>query len=579
MNEYIGNATYSPEDDKIRIYPFARLDPETYARVKAAGYIWAPKQELFVGYWGIGREDIALELCGEIGDEDKSLVERSEERAERMETYAEHRQADADRAQSAVAAIADGIPLGQPILIGHHSERHARRDAKKIENGMRRAVKMWEQAEYWQSRASGAIRLAKYKERPDVRARRIKKLEAELRKCEKDTRNSIQLPLDFWSGNLKRKSGGFFEVNAKTAIWFCNVFDDHGVKLSDGTDYYSAWSALTDGRATVEEIRAQRLTELPKALPNRARYVEHLKNRIAYEKAMLGEVGGIVADKVKPEVGGGCKCWVGMGKWCEIVKVNKVTVSVADNWGNGGPDFLRAVPFDKLKAVVSKADFDAMKSGDKPDPAPHQQPKHEPNGGESGQDGESFRAMREALRMGAVVQIVVADNLFPTPPEVAAKMVKLANITGAHRVLEPSAGTGNILKALNAHNGPSLSLFDKHIIEAVEINANLAQVLSDKGLADTVTCADFLTCNGNLGKFDRVVMNPPFDHGSDIEHIKHAMHFLRPGGILVALCANGPKQVEQLKPLSSRWEELPMDTFRSQGTTVRAALLVIQNPT
>nr|WP_130953837.1 DUF3560 domain-containing protein [Klebsiella pneumoniae] len=31
-------------------------------------------------------------------------------------------------------------PLGQPILVGHHSERRARRHAQKIENGMKRAV-------------------------------------------------------------------------------------------------------------------------------------------------------------------------------------------------------------------------------------------------------------------------------------------------------------------------------------------------------------------------------------------------------------------------------------------------------
>jgi hypothetical protein len=41
-------ATYSPEDNKLRLYSAARLDSETYARVKAAGFIWAPKQDLFV---------------------------------------------------------------------------------------------------------------------------------------------------------------------------------------------------------------------------------------------------------------------------------------------------------------------------------------------------------------------------------------------------------------------------------------------------------------------------------------------------------------------------------------------------
>jgi hypothetical protein len=41
-------ATYSPEDNKLRLSATSRLDAETYARVKAAGSSWAPKQEIFV---------------------------------------------------------------------------------------------------------------------------------------------------------------------------------------------------------------------------------------------------------------------------------------------------------------------------------------------------------------------------------------------------------------------------------------------------------------------------------------------------------------------------------------------------
>lgn len=41
-------ATYSPEDNKLRLYPSERLDKETYDRVKAAGFAWAPKQQIFV---------------------------------------------------------------------------------------------------------------------------------------------------------------------------------------------------------------------------------------------------------------------------------------------------------------------------------------------------------------------------------------------------------------------------------------------------------------------------------------------------------------------------------------------------
>ncbi|MEE6304518.1 DUF3560 domain-containing protein, partial [Escherichia coli] len=73
--------------------------------------------------------------------------------------------------------LAAMIPPGQPILVGHHSERRARRDAQRIENGMKRAVMLFERAEYWEERARSALLHAKYKERPDVRWRRIKKIE------------------------------------------------------------------------------------------------------------------------------------------------------------------------------------------------------------------------------------------------------------------------------------------------------------------------------------------------------------------------------------------------------------------
>ncbi|WP_142244254.1 DUF3560 domain-containing protein, partial [Klebsiella pneumoniae] len=47
---------------------------------------------------------------------------------------------------------ASAVPLGQPILVGHHSERRARRHAQKIESGMKRAVMLFERAEYWEQR-------------------------------------------------------------------------------------------------------------------------------------------------------------------------------------------------------------------------------------------------------------------------------------------------------------------------------------------------------------------------------------------------------------------------------------------
>ena len=106
-------ATYSPEDNKLRLYSSTRLTKDLYDRVKAAGFKWAPKQELFVApMWTPGREDFLLELCEEIEDEDTTLVDRAEERSERFSDYSDKRAEDAARAHKAVEAITEHIPLG-----------------------------------------------------------------------------------------------------------------------------------------------------------------------------------------------------------------------------------------------------------------------------------------------------------------------------------------------------------------------------------------------------------------------------------------------------------------------------------
>jgi hypothetical protein len=58
--------------------------------------------------------------------------------------------------------------------------------------------------------------------------------------------------------------------------------------------------------------------------------------------------------------------------------------------------------------------------------------------------------------------------------------------------------------------------------------------------------------------------------------VEHALVKLRPGGRLVAVLANGPRQRERLLPIASAWTDLPPGSFKEQGTRVRAAIVVIQ---
>lgn len=177
---------------------------------------------------------------------------------------------------------------------------------------------------------------------------------------------------------------------------------------------------------------------------------------------------------------------------------------------------------------------------------------------------------------GAPKVVIAVAQFFPTPADLAARVVELADIRPGMRVLEPSAGLGALVNAV--HDAcPSAE------VVAIEIEPQFCRALETQGIAIDVGCADFLDCGGRVGKrynngqFDRVVMNPPFTKFGSIKHIEHARtHFLKPGGKLVAICANGPREREKLKPQASAWHDLPAGSFKESGTNVSAAIVVFE---
>jgi len=67
---------------------------------------------------------------------------------------------------------------------------------------------------------------------------------------------------------------------------------------------------------TLDEVLAVALDSYPRRIRHYVRWINHLENRIAYEKAMLAEAGGTVTDKTGPQKGGACQCWAShRGVW------------------------------------------------------------------------------------------------------------------------------------------------------------------------------------------------------------------------------------------------------------------------
>lgn len=166
-------------------------------------------------------------------------------------------------------------------------------------------------------------------------------------------------------------------------------------------------------------------------------------------------------------------------------------------------------------------------------------------------------------------------GFFPTPDSLAKRMADLADIKPGQRVLEPSAGTGRLADAVKAKGAT---------VETVEMQSKLRDILQKKG--HNLVAADFTEMERKPA-YDRIVMNPPFEKGQDMAHVKQAFDMLKPGGKLVAIMGEGAffrgdKQATEfrgwLDAQNGTHEKLPEGTFKESNTGVNTRLVVITKP-
>jgi hypothetical protein len=289
------SATYSPEDNKLRIYPAFRLPRSEYDAIKAAGYKWAPKQELFVcPRWTPQAEDAALDLCGDIGDEEQPAAERAAERAERFDGYREK------RLDEALTAASRFDSTGWRIA-------HARRVSnRRREQARTRGVSRWECAEYWRHRVGGVLRNSDHRDRADVRHRRIQGLESDRRKSLADYAerqaewDHFAKILQNWATSdkteeefsalfhffLGRRSGGSYDYKHPTNA------DRRPSDLYSLTNPDQAPEDKIDGLAALC-LWFQRHPLRPDE--TKSRWLAHYNLRIDFERALLAEQGGTAA--------------------------------------------------------------------------------------------------------------------------------------------------------------------------------------------------------------------------------------------------------------------------------------------
>ncbi len=172
-------------------------------------------------------------------------------------------------------------------------------------------------------------------------------------------------------------------------------------------------------------------------------------------------------------------------------------------------------------------------------------------------------------------------SFYPTPDAVTKRCMDRLGLQNGARVLEPSAGTGNMVVHLLASGAR---------VDAVEIDPDRCATLRRlRDPALMVIERNFLTMPAEP-VYAAVLMNPPFFGTHWMEHVVHAYDFLAPGGTLVAVLPisadfGSSKKHETFRAWAkertfrrydSLFEDLPTESFAASGTRISTVILTLR---
>jgi hypothetical protein len=160
-----------------------------------------------------------------------------------------------------------------------------------------------------------------------------------------------------------------------------------------------------------------------------------------------------------------------------------------------------------------------------------------------------------------------------TPSEIALTMIELADIDNNSRVLEPSAGIGNIADQIKKFTNN---------VDVCEQMTSYSELLKLKGY--NVVGYDFLKLD-TYNTYDCIIMNPPFS--DEQNHLKHAYDLLKVGGKIISITSPhwtfaNDKASQDFRSWFNEvggeiTEELESGTF--EMTNVRSQIVVINKET
>lgn len=186
------------------------------------------------------------------------------------------------------------------------------------------------------------------------------------------------------------------------------------------------------------------------------------------------------------------------------------------------------------------------------------------------------RSLLQQIANGEKRNLQKEYQFFPTPDHLADKLVKMAGIKEYDSVLEPSAGQGAIVKAIQRKTWRNRPVYG---FELMDINRTFLEPIG----AFVLLGNDFLIeCKKML--FNKIIANPPFSGNQDIDHIIKMYKCLSPGGRIVTMAskhwtfAQGKKETqfrEWLDEIGAVIEDVEAGEFKESGTNIQTCIIVI----
>jgi len=168
-------------------------------------------------------------------------------------------------------------------------------------------------------------------------------------------------------------------------------------------------------------------------------------------------------------------------------------------------------------------------------------------------------------------------QFFATPEKLADELVYLADLKNHDTILEPSAGQGAIIKAIN-----KVCEVKPDCYELMDLNT---VILKKTDLNFNLIGEDFMKNEGKT--YSKIIANPPFSKNQDIDHLKEMYNCLSRGGKLVCITSeswvngNQKKQVDfkkWLEKLDAEIIDIEKGSFKESGTTVGGKIVVLDKP-